>query len=270
MFLGTDYDKYSIQSIDMGTGFNKSTSECLFMLDQIKDATLENGMETTYSTGRLGVRLSALDKNKTAKVSGTNGYIVGGLLAQQIGSAPEVARDVASIVTPACDIIEIKEPDAVKTTFTATGIPGNEVRFIYRAQKDMTQGEKFAQAAEASESEFSYDPATKEITLPTGVFKAGEKVIVFYDYLAKGKKFTNSGDNFPKTCKMVFDLTIQDVCDNGTLYYAKLVMPNAKIDGNFSWTIGNDPAVGSFTFESLLDICSATKELWYLIIPSGE
>ena len=81
--MALNFDKYAIVSIDSITGFDIATKECIFILDEIKDATLEGAAETIWSTGKEGRRLSAMKRNKTCSISANNGFIVGGLLAQQ-------------------------------------------------------------------------------------------------------------------------------------------------------------------------------------------
>ena len=41
------------------------------------------------------------------------------------------------------------------------------------------------------------------------------------------------------------------VCDNETVYHTKFVYPNAKMDGNFSISIGDTPAVHAIPFPPL-------------------
>lgn len=269
--MALDFDKLVIDKIDLISIFSKSTGELWAMLDEMKDGTLENAEEIVYGTGATGRRLSALKRNKTARFSGTNGYVVGGLIVAQTGSDVIVADSAATILTPTFDIITVGDiATSVNTTKTASGDAGNEIGWLYKLNPDATAGTKYAQGATASATEFAYNPTSDTITLPTDAFETGDKLIVFYNYMSKGKKYVNSGDTNSKTGKVVIDAVLRDVCDNSTIYHAKFVFPNASIDGNFSFAFGNEPTVHNFACEALSDPCSIESELWYLIIPENE
>lgn len=260
-----DFDKLIIDSIDLATGFDIATGEVLFMMDEIKDGSIENASETVYLTGKNGARIGALDRNKTAKASFNNGFMVGGAIATQIGTAVTLATAGAKFTVPTFDILTVGDtPTTVTLTNVPVGATGAEIKFIYKANKDGTQGEKYAIAATASATEFSLVPATKIITLPTGsVFDTGDRVIVFYDYEASvGKKYVNSGDKFAATVKLVLDLVLRDVCDNATIYHGKMIFDTAKVDGTFNIGVGDTPEAHAFSAEAISNICSTNKELW--------
>jgi hypothetical protein len=268
--MALSFDKYAIVSIDSITGFGISTKECLFILDEIKDATLEGGAEIIWSTGKEGRRLSAMKRNKTCSISANNGFIVGGLLAQTIGDEnPEEDFTSASIKMPAFERIEVGAGGVVETAFAATGTIGNEIGYVYKANKDGSQGQKFAQGAAASTTLFSYDPGDKEITLPTGAFNEGDVVIVFYEYLTKGRKYSNKSDNYAGDVYLVCDILVKDVCD-GSVQHSKLVMPKVTLDDNFSYAFGNDMAVQAFRAEANSSICSKNREYFYWVFPEAE
>lgn len=263
-----DFDKFIIDSIDLATGFDITTGEVQFMMDEIKDGSIENGAEVIYLTGQNGARVGALDRNKTAKVSFNNAFMIGGAMATQIGNAPTVASVGSEFVVPAFEIIDVT---AGATTVTLANVPvgttGAEIPFVYKANKDGTQGAKYGINVTASATQFSLVPATKVVTLPTGVFTAGGRLIVFYNYKAAvGKKYVNSGDKFAKTVKLVLDLLLRDTCDNSVVYHGKMVIDTAKIDGSFTIGIGNEPAAHSVVAEAVTNVCTSSKVLWTLYL----
>ena len=269
--MAMDFDKYSITSIDSIVGFDISTQQCLFILDELQEATLEGAAETIWATGREGRRLSAMKRDKTCSISATNGFIVGGLLAQQIGDdAPVVDVVTASIAMPAFERLEVVTAGQVETAFVATGTPGNEITWIYKANRDGSQGAVFAQAAAASATEFAYDPATRIITLPTGQFDVGDVVIVFYEHLTRGIKYTNRSDAYAQDVYLVCDIILKDICD-GSIQHSKLVMPRVTIDDNFSYTLGTEMAVQSFSAEAISSVCAGGgREYFYWVFPQAE
>lgn len=264
-----DFDKLVIDKIDLVTAFSKSDSSLLLMFDEIKNGTITNAGEKVYGTGAGGARLSALNRNKTAGFTCTNGFVVASAIAAQTGSDITVASAGSKIKTPTHEIFDIA---AGATTITLAEIPvgttGAEIKYIYKLQKDNTQGEKYSISATASATEFSLVPSTKVLTLPTGSFTAAGRLIVFYDYEASvGKKLINKGDVFAKDCKLVLDVLCRDVCDNATVYHTKFVFPSASIDNNFEIAVGDEPAVHNFGVEAMQNMCSADKEYWswYLV-----
>jgi hypothetical protein len=257
------YDKYIFESVDLITGFSRSTGDALFILDQPTDATWSNSLTTNYASGRKGIQLAAFDREKASNISGSNGYIVGGLLAAQIGAQPTVGT---SLRLPMFDILVIPSTgDTVETSRIAAGTAGAEL-LVYKANTDMTQGEKFEQDTTAAATKYTYDPSTKEIEFPTSL-TAGDSILVFYEAEVSGKQYSNNAETSPSVCKAVFDITLADICDANVKYAAKLIYPNAKLDGNFDISFGDTPAVHAFNFTSLLDPCRADKTLWDLIIP---
>ena len=266
-----DFDKYSISSIDSIVGFDLASRECLFILDEIQDATLEGDAELVWATGREGRRLSALKRNKTCSISANNGFIVGGLLAQTIGDhSPVTDRENPTIRIPAFERLGVTNGATIATTsFVAVGATGNEIGWIYRANRDGSQEQKFPQAAYASEAAFAYDPATREITLPIGgAFSEGDMVIVFYEYMTKGRRYTNRSDSYAGDVYLVCDIMVKDVCD-GTMQHSKLVMPRVTISDNFSFSFGSDMAVQAFSAEASASICAGESEYFYWVFPQA-
>lgn len=262
-----DFDKLIVDTMDIVTAYNISDGSLYFMLDQLKDGSIENGSETVYGTGRAGVRLSALNRNKSAKATVNNGYVVATAFAAQVGATIEDASEANKIAVP--DVAFITVTDATKVTlpFTASGTLAAEFPYIYKSRADKTQGEKYKIAAAASATEFKYTAASKEITLPTGKFQIGDVVIVPYNReVTIGKKITNKADEFSKTARVVIDCTCRNVCDMSQVYHGVFVFAKANIDGNFSMAFGNEPMAHSISIEALQDICSVNKELYTFYI----
>jgi hypothetical protein len=267
-----DFDKLVIDQIDMVTAFDKSTNELLLMMDEIKDGSIENGAEVVYGTGKGGARLSTLDRNKTSKFSCNNGYIIGGAIVAQTGVSAVVGSAESKLVVPTYDIITIGKTvtTAVLSEIPVGGTAGAEVAFVYKLNRDGTQGNKLVVDSAAAAGKFAISASTKTLTFAAGEFVEGDSIIVFYDYEeAVGKKFSNQGNSFSKNAKIVLDVLCRDVCDNSVVYHTKFVFPNAKVDGNFNISFGNEPAVHAFSAEAVQDICSKNKELWSWYIVEG-
>lgn len=258
-------EKLIVDSIDLVTCFSPSTGELNWMIDQVTDGTLTNGSETVYGAGKNGVNLSALDRNKSASFTLNNGYIVGGVIAAQTGTAA-VKASVSSPLkkVPTHDIITVAANETTaKLSKTPVGVTGAEVKFVYPLVNGVQDRKLEVDTAPEKGKSFKIDAASKTLTFATGEFTADTEIIVFYDYDAtEGSKYSNSSNTFSKGGKVVLDLTCRDICDNDVIYHTKFVYPNAKIDGNFDIAIGDTPAVHAITGNALASICSTNKTLW--------
>lgn len=255
---------------------DKTSGELMYMVNQIKDATLTNGAEQVYVTGAAGVRLATLNRNKTTTFSFNNGLVSMSMMATQTGTDKEVASTSAKIKTPAFEIITVGATDGtVNSTITLKNVPvgltGKEVPYIYILQKDSSLGQKFAIGASASASEFSLDPASKTITLPTGAnISAETQIAVDYTYEAESAiKVTNRGDEYAKSGRVIVELLLRDICDNNKKYYSQLILPNATASGQFEFAFGSDGVVHAWSCEANQDICSTDKELFSWIVPEA-
>ena len=262
-----NFEKLVIDSIDMVTMFSKSTGELLLLLDQPKDGSLENANETVYMSGKRGMRLSALDRNKTSKFSCNNAYVVAGALAAQLGAEITDASATDKIRVPDIEVITLTTATTATLRNIPVGTSGAEIPFIYKVNSDASQGEKLVAAATAVTGKFKIEAASKTITFADGEFSVGDKIIVPYDYeTASGRKIVNSGENFGKYGRLVIDVLMRDVCDENIKYHGKIEYPSCKVDGNFTLSIGDEPAVQAFSAEAMINACNDDKILWNMYL----
>lgn len=232
-------------------------------MDQIKNGSIENSNDTVYSEGKQGVRLSAIDRNKSEKFSCTNGYVVASVMASQLGTTVDTATTDNKFVVRDVEYLTVGS-NATEVTLSKTPI-ADSVKYIYKANKDNTQGEKFGVGTAASSDKFAI--SGNKITLPTDKFTENDVVIVVFDReVTSGKQIINSGDNYTGECYLVIDVLAEDPC-SGVMYLAQHIMPKAKISGNFSISVGDNPAEHPMEAESMLDPCSLNKELsrWVIV-----
>ena len=256
---------------------DKTTGELMYMVDQIKDATLTNGAEQVFITGSAGVRLATLNRNKSTSFSFNNGLVSMSMLASQTGSDRELASSVNKIKTPAFEVIKVGTSDGstVNTTVALKNVPvgieGAEIPFIYILQKDNSLGKKFAIGVSASSTAFALNPETKTITLPTGAgITAETQIAVDYEYMAESAiRVVNRGDVYSKSGRVIVELLLRDICDQNKLYYSQLILPNASASGQFEFAFGSEGVVHGWSCEANQDICSADKELFSWIVPDA-
>lgn len=258
-------NKYIIQNMERLSFFDNETGVCQFVVDDLQSAEMTNEQETVYATGKNGVRIGSADRNKASRITATNGAIVDGVMAMQVGDEVSVGKVT---IPNHFFAIETADGSSVDLEIKPMGGVGTEIPYIYKRNGDGTLGEHFAQAAQASATAFSYSTQTKKITLPTGKFSAGETVYMFYDIeVDNAKTITNREDKFSATGMLVADIFAKDICTEKS-YYGKIIYPKAKASGNFTLSFGDDPSVQDMEFEALSGGCSssATKKLWDFII----
>jgi len=254
-----NFDKLLVDKFLRVTGLSKSTSELKFIFDQIKDGNIENTEDKQYVTGVGGVNLAALKRNKAAKVSFNNAYLVMSAMAVQTGSAVEVASVENKFTVP---MIDLKVVDSVTTAALSATPIASSLKYIYKANKDGTQGEKYTLAATtASATEFTLTGTA--ITLPTGIFAAGDRFIASYSTeKTVGKKISNNANVVSEDVYLIVEAICRDACNTNIMYYTKIVFSNASVDGNFNINVGDSPEPHAFSAESMLDPCSSSGSLW--------
>lgn len=280
-----DFNNYSITSIDSIVGFALSNNpestpgaddgwdagQCLFILDELQDATLSGEAEVIWQTGREGRRLSALKRNKTCTIEANNGFIVGGLLAQQIGDF-HVQRSTAAnpIRMPAFERLPVVI-DSGDATVTLPNAPiTGTLTHIYVANRDGSQGARIA--ANGTDG-FTLTGTTIELpdTIPGGggAWTTDHRIIAFYDFETQGRRYVNRSDQYAQDVRLVCDIVVKDVC-TGALQHSKLVMPRASISDTFSFAFGSDPAVQAFTAEAIASVCGGDREFFYWVFPEAD
>lgn len=258
-------DKYLVQGIETITWFDLATNVCEFIFDDLQEAEMNVESETIYAEGKNGTRIGATDRNKTSTFTATNGTIVDGALAVQVGS--EVEKGIQTI-NNYMDIMTTADGTSAVTEFYPVGAVGAEIAYIYKKNSDGSLGDKYPIAAVASAEAFSFDPETKTITLPTSAFAANDEIVAFYDTQATvGKRVVNENNKFSKTGKAIFDIFVKDICTDKS-YHAKITYYKAKMSGTFSLSFGSDFSTHNIEIEALSGGCAkgASTTLWDMVI----
>ncbi len=266
-----NFDNLIWKSIDKFSYVSNSTGDIFFVAEELNDhGTLTNGEDTVFGTGSNGGRISSMKKNKTSSYTFTNGYISLNQMATQSGTAVEI-HESKTLEAEAVELLEVEEDgESVTLPRDATGVAGAEILSLYKAQADNTQGERFKQGTAASATEFAYAPATKKITLPTSKFSKGDRVLLRYNYLTKGKRVSNPQDSFSLDGRAILEGTVCAPCDQETLYVARFVIPYSTSSGAYAIGFGGDQVTHPFTCESVPNPCDKRADLWYFIVEEDD
>lgn len=242
---------------------NLETDELEVRLVDLKTVKWTNGQDTVYAEGADGAKLAAFDNNKVSTLSAENGTVDTGYLAMAVGADEEIVKNGAEITL--CEIYKVEDAAKITLNHKAVGEAGSEIKYIYAVDKQKNKKETFTQGGTASATDFAYAPETKVVTLPTGKFQVGDRVMVEYrPMFSEYRKIVNDATKFAKNGRAVLDAWFHDICDDVDVPL-QVVMERAKISGNFELSIGDQAAVMNVEVEAMTDTCSdEAQPLWTL------
>lgn len=253
--------RYALKKVRKITGRDIATGKNKFVLSDLKTLTINGNSDVVWADGADGAHLVGFDTNKVASITAENGSIDIGYLETQTGGAlTKVENGTSVLFTETLTVAGGK----VVTTHKASGVAGNEIGFVYPLDEtsDPDRMNAYVQGASASETEFAYDPATKEITLPTDKFEDGVKVYVeYFPTFGSYEELANDSDKFSETVSVFCDVWLTDICTKKDIP-AQLVMESGKVSGEINYQMGDNAAVQNVSIEAL-QACGE-KNLWRL------
>lgn len=256
--------KYAFKKVRRIILNDLATKKHKVTLNDLKNFKINGSQETVYSEGQDGAKLAAFDIKKVSTIMAENGSVDEGYLALQVGSDVVKVTNGSSILIR--EEFEIKDGDtSVTLSYKATGAVGNEVKYIYKADSNGLPKDEYIQNAAASATDFSYDPDTKEITLPTGAFQAGDIVIIdYYPTFKEYEEITNDANKFSMSCEVIVDAWFTDLCSELDVPL-QLYLAKGKISGTIDLSAGDQAAVQGIEIESMQRACAGdSKNLWVL------
>ena len=227
-----------------------------YRLEDLQDFTLDATQEDSNITGRGGRVIGKKKKNKAASGSGTSGVISPGLFRTQTGGDIKYGE---ALVKRA----ETKEVSGKSTTVVtnnvAVGAEGKEIGEIKLFAQGGRLVNTYKQGVSATTELFSYDPATKTITLPdSDDIEAGMSVVYAYEKKVNATVMNNPANKFSQVREMWVHCFATDTCDR--TYCADIYIPRADFKGDFSLDLGGDQATHNFSFDALPDFCNLGKD----------
>lgn len=252
-----DFDKLTIIETDSILGFDKHDGSLKFMFDELKNTTTSGEQEVVYANGRQGVALAAIKKNKTAKITAENGYVVASAYAAQIGSKIETASENNKFEVQRYEYITAKAEGSIELAAEAKV---TDLKYVYSLNSDRTKKDTIDVTAAVAEGKTTITAKT------SGDIKANEEYLVIYtEEVATAKRIVNRGDTFSDTVKLVVNYICEDPCTN-VKFIKQVTFGSADISGNFEFAVGDNPAVHNFEATAMRDVCSATSELFTEVI----
>lgn len=237
--------------VDVETYF-RNTGLLDYRLEDLTDFTLDATQEESNITGRNGRIIGKKKKNKSASGSGTSGVISPGLFRTQTGG--DIKYGNALVKRAETKVVSGKGTTVV-TDSVAIGVAGEEIGRIQVFAQGGRRVAVFEQGDSATEELFSYNPATKTITLPDNdVIEAGMSIVYAYKKKVNATTMNNPSKKFSQIREMWVHCFAQDPCDN--TYCADIYIPRADFKGDFSLNLGGDQVTHNFSFDALPDLCA--------------
>lgn len=256
--------KYAFKKVRRIILNDLATKKHRVTLNDLKNFKITGSQDTVYSEGQSGAKLAAFDINKVASITAENGSVDEGYISLQVGSDVVKVTNGSSILVR--EEFEVKDGDtSITLSYKPTGAVGNEVKYIYKTDSNGLPSDSFIQNAAASATEFSYDPDTKVITLPTGAFAAGDTVVIdYYPTFSEYEEISNDADKFSMSCEVIVDAWFTDLCTEADVPL-QMYLPKGKVSGIIDLSAGDQAAVQGIEIESLVRACDGeSKNLWVL------
>lgn len=250
-------------SIETIMGFDPTTGDLLFILDELQSAEVSQGQEKQEITGKQGRLLGSIKRNKTVSVTASNGLVSGGLLALQTGGE-FVNQDKAKITWT--ETVTVNS-NAAATTYKAIGATGSEILTANVRNDDGTLGDLLEQATTASAGKFAYAPATKALTF-NGLAN-GTEVVVVYQREVKAAVLNNDSDSYSGKVHIVLDQLAEDKC--AKVYRVQWDFPIMDVSGEFNLSMGDNQTVHEFSADAVAGACgSAGRYFTYTVFGVDE
>ena len=271
--MSFDLNNFVIDKVTKITAMDAS-GNLLWMASQIKDASLQCDGEEVLKKDADGTTIASFSTAKGAKFSASSSLFDLNLIAAQMGTTKTVATSAAKLTVPAMETKTYGSSDTL-TTFVLTnsvinnGTQGTPIYKITVAKltKDGALKSKFTVGATAATGVCTYTANSHTLTFAADDIAVGDTIFVEYEYECEtAVQVVNSASNFPVANKVVMQVKGFDVCNQSTLYYGYLVLPNAKLSTSATINFGREE---DFPFEMTCsqDYCSTDKELFKIVVP---
>lgn len=251
-----------------------SSNNLLWMANQIEDASLQCDGEEVLKKDADGTTIASFSTAKSATFSAASSLFDLNLIAAQFGTTKTVAASGSTLKVPAFEEKIYGSSDTLTTLVLShsvvnSGTLGTPVYKITVAKltKDGALKSKFTVGAVAAAGVCTYTTNTHTLTFASDDIAVGDRIFVEYEYESENAvQVVNSASNFPVANKVYAQVKGFDVCNQSTLYYGYIVLPNAKLSTSATINFGREE---NFPFEMTCaqDYCSTDKELFKIIVP---
>ena len=263
--------KFAIQQVFELLLRKTADKEIIAWLTDAKTTGLEKTAELVYPTGGRGhVYVGAAFSHTTrAKLTVNTATWNTEVFAVQNGTAvTEGAVEITEY-----DVITATTATTALTNYTALGITGSEIGFIYVVDEQTgTYTDVFTQATTVGVSPFTYAPGTRTITFSaTDSSRYANKTLAMsYSRMteATAQRIEVTSDGIPDLVLITAYGLAMDLC-SGDLYPC-VIEGRAQIDPNYNFDLSSDgePAVQSLNME-FIKPCNSKNLYTFTIYTEG-
>lgn len=223
-----------------------------FKMEELSDFSLESTQEESEITGKGGRVIGKKKKNKKVAGSGTSGLISPGLMRAQTGG--EIKYGETRVKRAELKTVSGKRGTIV-TDAVAVGTEGAEIGEIKMYGIGGVLVGVYKQGTTVTAETFTYDPATKTITLPDNdEITSGLSALYSYDRVVTATVINNPSDKFSSVRELWVHCEATDKCD--VTYAADIYIPRADFKGDFTLDLGGEQTTHNFSFDALPDFCA--------------
>lgn len=243
-----------------------------WLCNQVSDLSVTvDGDEVTKEDAN-GSIIARINRAKNCTVGFNSAVFDLNLIAAMNGTEKQVATSADKFVAPKQETIvitsdnltEVALSEAVRNVGTSSE-PAYKIS-VATLTKDGSLQKKFTIGASTAEGVVTYTASTKTLTFHDGDLAVGDKLFVAYEYDAENAvQVVNSAEDFPVAAVSKFLIKCFDICDQSTVIYMWLILPNAKMSTNYELSFNLEDTI-PVELACSYDYCSDNKELYRLII----
>ena len=257
-----DFDKMLFKSLEDAYFYDISSGELLAQLDEPTNCEFSGEEEEQEYNGKSGSLIAILKKNKKFNVKIDNAYVTAGGLATQMGADIVKASSDNKIVIEREELVTAVTANNVTTlTLTDTPISSTGVKRVYPAYDDNS-----ANVDGKLTVTTDYTVSDKTITLVDNT-KTGNFIVIYDTEVSTGRLIVNDANSFSKDVRGIFNVMLIDPCDNNKEYLTQVTVPKLSISGNFTISMGDNPATMSVEGKAIKSFCGGSSELctWAIV-----
>lgn len=240
----------------------KSDGTPLYVLTQLKEATIDITADSTDITDKDGNLVYRKYTGKKGEVTAQNAFMNLAVIETLSATEAEIASEGAGVVMPFFTTV-----NAGKTLDIKNYVKGSVVVNALSTKGSM--GKAYTLGSNASETEFSItdgDSGAATLTPPSDNDEV-QYIVRYNRTVHSGAKITNSGDKFPTSHELFFKALIVDPCDKENLRSAIVYIPSFMPSPEFSLALqGGDSQTMDYKGAMMLDTCSTEQELFSIYV----
>lgn len=254
--------EYYIDRFLTVTAMNPKTNAPLYVLKNVSEGSIEVTAESKEVKDARGNLIQKIYTGKTGTATFTNALLHAAAQAAMSGSELKEGSSSEKLA-----FTMTKEVNAGTATTALTGAKEGTIQVV-GVSGSAAIVKTYTADTSASETAFAFADGT--LTLPTGTQTDVVTYLITYDVeVEDAVGFTNSGEDFPSTVKLVARAVIYDACDATEGKVGIIVIKSFKPSPETTLSFQSDATL-EYKGDIQTDYCSADKELYSIYFLDEE